>query len=491
VRASSRREATIWWRNRSEPPRARPHDIEEIAMPESFDAIVIGTGQSGPSLAVRFANAGQRVLLIERKQFGGTCVNNGCIPTKTLVASARVAHVVRTAARYGVDLGGAALRMDMKAVKARKDEVVAASVDGLTQWFAGTKNLRTLHGHARFSGPRQVEVDGAAYEAEKIFINVGGRASVPPWPGLADIPYLNNSSMMGVDFLPDHLVIIGGSYIGLEFAQMYRRFGSQVTVIEASPRLIAREDPDTSAALQALLESEGIEVQTGAAQLAPTRDGSGVRVAFERAGVPHAVHGSHLLLAVGRLPNTGDLGLEKAGIAHDARGYITVDDELRTNVEGVWALGDVNGRGAFTHTSYNDYEIVAANLLDGGTRRLSDRIMTYALYTDPPLGRAGMNDAEARASGKRVLVGTLPMARVGRAHERGETTGFMRALVDAESGHILGATLFGIEADEVVQSLLLVMQAKLPYTLIQRTMLIHPTVSELLPTLFADLKPLT
>ncbi|MBS0445566.1 MAG: FAD-containing oxidoreductase [Proteobacteria bacterium] len=460
-------------------------------MPERYDAIVIGTGQSGPSLAVRLANAGQRVLLVERAHVGGTCVNDGCIPTKTLVASARAAHVARTASRYGIDLGGGAVRVDMRAVKARKDDVVGQSVAGLTSWFAGTANLTFVEGHARFTAPKRVRVGDREHEAERIFIDVGGRATVPDWPGLKDIPYLTNTSMMDVDFLPEHLVVVGGSYIGLEFAQMYRRFGSAVTVLEASPRLIAREDPEVSAAIRAMLEAEGIAVHVGAARLDPARDGDGVIVRFDVEGAARSVRGSHLLLAVGRVPNTEDLGLDAAGVQRDARGYIEVDDELRTNVDGIWALGDVNGRGAFTHTSYNDYEIVAANLLDGDQRRVSDRIPAYALYTDPPLGRIGMSEAEVRKSGRSALVATFPMARVGRARERGETTGFMKVLVDAQTERILGAALFGIEADEVVQALLLVMAADRPYTLITRTMLIHPTVSELLPSLFGALKPLT
>ncbi|CAM5796462.1 FAD-containing oxidoreductase [Rhizobacter fulvus] len=458
-------------------------------MNQEFDAIVIGAGQAGPSLAARFAQRGQRVALIEREHLGGTCVNDGCIPTKTLVASARAAHVARTAARYGVSIGGE-VAVDMRAVKARKDAVVAESINGLTTWLGGLPTLQLIRGEARFTGPNTVRVGADDLSAPKIFVNTGGRPSVPDWPGLRDVPYLTNTSMMAVDFLPDHLVIVGGSYIGLEFAQMYRRFGSRVTVIEAGPRLIGREDAEVSAAVRALLEGEGIDVQVGAANLSMARQGSGVRVAFDAAGSTQAIDGSHLLLAVGRVPNTADLGLAAAGIATDARGFITVDDELRTSAPGVWALGDVNGRGAFTHTSYNDHEIVAANLLDGGTRRVSDRISAYALYTDPPLGRIGMSEAEVRQSGRAARVATFPMARVGRARERGETTGFMKVLVDAQTERILGAALFGIEADEVVQLLLLAMAADLPYTRITQTMFIHPTVSELLPSLFAALEPL-
>jgi pyruvate/2-oxoglutarate dehydrogenase complex dihydrolipoamide dehydrogenase (E3) component len=459
-------------------------------MPNHFDAIVIGAGQSGPFLAARFAQAGMTVALIEREHLGGTCVNDGCIPTKTLVASARAAHVARNAGRFGVDIGGGEVRVDMRAVKARKDAVVNQSVAGLTSWLGGLTGLTLIRGQARFVGANRVRVGNDEIEAPKIFINVGGRSTVPDWPGIHDVPYLTNTSMMEVDFLPEHLVVIGGSYIGLEFAQMYRRFGSRVTVIEAAPRLIAREDAEVSAEVRAILEREGVAIHVGVKNIALAREGQGVRLVFDGEGGSQAVAGSHLLLAVGRRPNTDDLGLEAAGIAADARGFITVDDTLRTNVPGVWALGDVNGKGAFTHTSYNDFEIVAANLLDGGQRRVSDRIATYGLFIDPPLGRIGMSEAEVRASGRAALVATLPMARVGRARERGETDGFMKVLVDASSQRILGAALLGIEADEVVQLLLLAMAADLPYTRIQQTMWIHPTVSELLPSLFAALKPL-
>jgi pyruvate/2-oxoglutarate dehydrogenase complex dihydrolipoamide dehydrogenase (E3) component len=368
---------------------------------------------------------------------------------------------------------------------------VNESITSLTSWLGGLANLTLIRGAARFVGPRRVAVGDDELEAAQVFINVGGRASVPGWPGVHDVPYLTNTSMMDVDFLPAHLAVIGGSYIGLEFAQMYRRFGSEVTVIEAAPRLIAREDAEVSAEVQAMLEREGVAVHVGVTNLGVARDGAGVRVGFTAAGGAQMVGASHVLVAVGRQPNTDGLDLDAAGIAVDKRGFIVVDDELRTSADGVWALGDVNGRGAFTHTSYNDFEIVAANLLDGGTRRVSDRITAYGLFTDPPLGRVGMSEAEVRASGRAALVATLPMTRIGRARERGETDGFIKVLVDAQTKVILGAALLGIEADEVVQLLLLAMAANLPYTRIQQTMWIHPTVTELLPTLFDGLKPLS
>ena len=458
-------------------------------MTERYDAIVIGTGQSGPSLAVRLANAGRKTAIIERKLFGGTCVNVGCIPTKTLIASARAAHVARNGADYGVAIEGR-ITVDMMRVKARKDAVVRQSNEGVTQWLRNTPNLTVLEGHARLEGPRTIRVNGRLLEAAQIFLNVGGRASVPDMPGIAEVGYLTNSSVMDVDFIPEHLVVIGGSYIGLEFAQMYRRFGSRVTVVEMGPRLIAREDEEISAAVRRILEGEGIEIRLGAKCITLAKHGNGVAAGLSCEGGPPEVTGSHLLLAVGRVPNTDDLGLEKAGVKTDPRGYIVVDDELRTSVPGIWALGDANGRGAFTHTSYNDYEIVAANLLDGGHRRVTDRIPAYALYIDPPLGRAGMTEREARASGRKVLAATMMMSRVGRARERGETQGFMKVWVDAQTRLILGAALLGIEADEAIHSILDVMYAGAPYTVIQNAVHIHPTVTELIPTLLADLKPL-
>jgi pyruvate/2-oxoglutarate dehydrogenase complex dihydrolipoamide dehydrogenase (E3) component len=456
---------------------------------ERFDAIVIGTGQAGPSLAVRLATAGRKTAIIERKLIGGTCVNNGCIPTKTLIASARAAHVARRGGDFGVTID-APIRVDMAQVKQRKDSVVRHSTDGLARWLGGTSGLTMIQGHARFEGPKTIHVGDRLLEAKQIFINVGGRALVPDMPGLAEVPYYTNSTIMHVDFVPEHLVIVGGSYVGLEFAQMYRRFGSRVTVIEMGPRLIGREDEDVSAAVQAILEGEGIAFRLNAKCLALARHGDGAVVNVACEEEPREIEGSHVLLAVGRVPNTGDLGLDQAGIATDARGYITVDDQLRTNVPGIWALGDVNGRGAFTHTSYNDYEIVAANLFDGDSRRVTDRIGTYALFIDPPLGRAGMTEKEVRASARKALVATMPMTRVGRAYERGETLGFMRVIVDAETRRILGASILGIDGDEVIHSLLDVMYAATPYTVIQRAMHIHPTVTELIPTLLGKLEPL-
>ncbi len=458
-------------------------------MATAYDAIIIGTGQAGPSLAARLAGAGMRVAVVERKLFGGTCVNTGCIPTKTMVASAYAAHLARRAADYGVQVDGS-ITVDMKQVKARKDAISGKSRTGVESGLKGLKNCTVYEGHARFESAREISVGEARLTAERIFINVGGRALVPPMPGVEQVPFLTNSSMMEVDFLPQHLVVIGGSYIGLEFGQMFRRFGSEVTIVEMSSRLVQHEDEDVSAAIREILEREGISLRLNAKCISLAREGDGISVGVDCEDGRPAVMGSHVLLAVGRRPNTDDLGLDRAGIATDERGYIMVDDFLRTNVPGIWALGDCNGRGGFTHTSYNDYEIVAANLLDNDPRRVSDRIRAYALYVDPPLGRAGMSDAEVLKSGKRALVGKRPMTRVGRAVEKGETQGFMKITVDAETKQILGAAILGVGGDEAIHCILDVMYAKAPYTVLQRAMHIHPTVAELVPTILGELQPL-
>ena len=454
-----------------------------------YDTVIIGAGQAGPALAVRLAGTGKKVAIIERKQFGGTCVNTGCIPTKTLIASAPVAHMARRAMEYGVRVGNS-ITVDMKRVKERKDGVVRNSNEGLEKWLRGTENLTVYKGHARFEGARQLRIADQLIEAEQIFINAGARANVAQLRGIDQVHYLTNSSMMDVDYLPEHLIIVGGSYVGLEFAQMFRRFGSEVTIVEMGPRLIHREDEDVSEAITEILQNESIHIRLNAECIALEKQGDKVAVDLDCSTGDKKVIGSHLLLAVGRVPNTDDLGLEKAGVVLDQRGYVQVDDQLRTNIPGIYALGECNGRGAFTHTSYNDYEIVAANLLDGDRRRVTDRIDAYALYTDPPLGRAGMTEAQVRKSGRKALLATRPMTRVGRAVEKGETQGFMKILVDADTKEILGASLLGIECDEVIHSILDVMYARAPYTVIQRAVHIHPTITELIPTMLGDLKPL-
>jgi pyruvate/2-oxoglutarate dehydrogenase complex dihydrolipoamide dehydrogenase (E3) component len=455
----------------------------------NHDAIVIGTGQSGPALARRLVATGQDVAIIERKLFGGTCVNTGCTPTKTLVASAYAAFLARRASDYGVTIGGP-VGVDMKAVKARKDAIVEASRGGVERSLKTLKGCTVYEGHARFIAEKKVAVNGSELAADRIFINVGARATIPPIPGLEHVPYLTNSSMMDIDFLPAHLIILGGSYVGLEFAQVYRRFGSEVTVIELAPRLIAREDADVSQAVADFLKEEGIDVRVGSKVIGVAKEGNAIAVKVESAGAVSQVAGTHVLVAIGRRPNTDDLGLERAGIATDARGYIQVDDQLRTSAAGIWAMGDCNGRGAFTHTSWNDFEIVAANLLDNDQRRVSDRITAYALYTDPPLGRAGMTEAEVRKAGKPALISTMAMEDVSRAYEKGETKGFMKILVDRDSKQILGASLLGLAGDEVIHCILDLMYARAPYTVMQRAMHIHPTVSEFIPTMLGQLRPL-
>jgi pyruvate/2-oxoglutarate dehydrogenase complex dihydrolipoamide dehydrogenase (E3) component len=457
-------------------------------MPTRFDAIVIGTGQAGPSMAARLSKEGRKTAVLERLRFGGTCVNNGCIPTKTLVASARAMHMARRGAEFGFSAGE--IRADMKRIKARKDDIVRQSSEGIENWMDGDAGITVYRDHGRFEGPHTVRVNDEVLEAEQIFINVGARAFVPDMPGAKDVPYMTNSNVMELDTVPEHLVVIGGSYIGLEFAQIYRRFGSRVTVVEKGNRLIGREDEDVSETLKSVLEGEGIEFRLNASCISLNRTGSGVAVGVDCTNGEPRVEGSHVLLAVGRRPNTDDLGVERAGIATDARGFITVDDQCRTNVPGVWAIGECNGRGAFTHTSYNDFEIVAANLFDRDPRRITDRIDCYALYTDPPVGRAGMTMAQARASGRKVLVAHRPMVKVSRAREMSETHGFMRALIDAETKTFLGAVVFGYGGDEIVHSLLDAMYAKTPYTTISRAVHIHPTITELIPTMLQDLKPL-
>lgn len=453
-----------------------------------FDAIVIGAGQAGPPLAGRLTAAGMTVAIVERKLFGGTCVNTGCMPTKTLVASAYAAHLAHRAGDYGVVLD-APPRIDMARVKARADRVAANARSGVETWLRGMQGCTVLQGHARFEAPDTIRVGDEMLSAPRVFINVGGRAVVPDLPGIDRVSYLTNTSILMLDQVPRHLVIIGGSYIGLEFAQMYRRFGAAVTVVEQASRLIGREDEDISHAIAEILEGEGIALRTGAQciRVAPHAEGVAVGVACA-SGVPEIV-GSHLLLAVGRRPNTDDLGLDKAGVVTDPRGYIRVDDGLGTTAAGIWALGECNGRGAFTHTAYNDFEIVAANLLDGGQRRVSARVPAYVLYIDPPLGRVGMTETEARAAGRKLLVGVRPMSRVGRAIEKDETKGFMKAVVDAESERILGAAILGTGGDEAIHGILDIMNAGLPYTALRRAMPIHPTVSELIPTLLGELQP--
>jgi len=455
---------------------------------KQFDAIIIGAGQAGPSLAGRLTAAGMTVAFVERKLFGGTCVNTGCMPTKTLVASAYATHLARRAADFGVVFQGE-VSVDMRKIKSRADKVVTDSRTGVEKYLREMSGCTVFEGHARFEGTDRVSVGEEQLSASRIFINVGGRAVVPNMPGIGEVPYLNNTSILGMDTLPEHLVVVGGSYIGLEFAQIYRRFGAEVTVIEKAPRLIAKEDEDISEAIREIFLAEGIKVRTSAECITLARHDRGVAVGVDcKQGEPQSI-GTHVLLAVGRRPNTDDLNLDKAGVETDSRGYIKVNEGLATNVAGIWALGDCNGRGAFTHTAYNDYEIIAANLLDGENRRVSDRVPAYALYVDPPLGRVGMTETEARASGRPLLKAVRPMTRVGRAVEKDETKGLMKAIVDQETRKILGVAILGTGGDEAIHGVIDIMNAGVTYDVLQRAMPIHPTVSELIPTLLGDLKP--
>jgi pyruvate/2-oxoglutarate dehydrogenase complex dihydrolipoamide dehydrogenase (E3) component len=410
------------------------------------------------------------------------------MPTKTLIASAYAAHLAFRAVEYGIVVDGS-IRVDMARVKARADAVVENARRGVEKRLRSMAGCTVVEGHARFEGPDTLRAGEELLSAPRIFINVGGRAAVPDMPGVGTVPYLTNSSILALDRVPEHLVIIGGSYVGLEFAQMQRRFGASVTVVEKEPRLIPREDEDISAAIGEILVREGITVRVNAKCISLAAHERGVAVGVDCAeGEPTAV-GSHVLLAVGRRPNTDDLGLDRAGVVTDARGYITVDDHLATSVPGIWALGDCNGRGQFTHTAYNDFEIVAANLLDGKPRGLSDRIPAYALYTDPPLGRVGITERQARAGGRPLLIGMRPMSRVGRAIEKGETQGFMKVVVDAETRKILGAAILGTGGDEAIHGVLDIMNAGAPYDVLEHAVPIHPTVSELIPTMLSEMRP--
>jgi pyruvate/2-oxoglutarate dehydrogenase complex dihydrolipoamide dehydrogenase (E3) component len=451
-----------------------------------YDAIIVGAGQAGPPLAGRLNDAGMRVALIERKLIGGTCVNTGCMPTKTLVASAYAAYLAR---RHDLGVVASDVRIDMAAIAARAHQVTVNARTNDENWLAGMEHVTLLRGHARLTGPATAVVDGVEIGAPRIFLNVGGRATVPDMPGVSDVPYLDNTDIVALDRLPNHLVVVGGSYIGLEFAQMYARFGATVTVVERADRLVPREDSEISATIRTILEDEGIAIRTGADCIGFRADPQGVAVSVNCADGEPEVVGSHVLLAVGRRPNTDDLGLDAAGVAIDARGYITVDDRLQTNMPGIWALGDCNGRGAFTHTAYNDFEIVAANLLDGGDRKLSQRVPGYALFIDPPLGRAGMTETEARAKGHDVLVSTRPMTRVGRAVEKGETKGMMKVVADRATRRILGAAILGTGGDEAIHGILDAMSADEPFDTLRWAVPVHPTVSELIPTLLLGLEP--
>jgi pyruvate/2-oxoglutarate dehydrogenase complex dihydrolipoamide dehydrogenase (E3) component len=456
---------------------------------EACDVIVIGAGQAGPSIASRFAKAGRKVVLIERSLVGGTCVNTGCMPTKTLAASARAAHMARRGGDFGIRLKGG-IEIDMRRVSERAHTVTINARSGLERWIGSAENIELVRGHAKFIRPHEVAVGDRIFGAPRIFINVGGRARYPNMPGLSEIECLTNTSILTLKKVPRHLIVVGGSYIGLEFAQMYRRFGSDVTIVEQGPALISREDEDVSLAIKDMVEGEGIACRLNARCISFAPHSDGIQVNLDCGEGSPGVVGSDVLLAVGRVPNTDDLGLESAGVLTDGRGFVLVDDKLETNVDGVWAVGDCNGKGAFTHTAYNDFEIVTANILEGEQRKVSDRIPGYALYIDPPLGRAGMTEKEARKTGWPLLISKRPMTKVGRAVERDETLGFMKVIADAETKQILGAAILGVGGDEAIHGILDMMSAHIPFPVLEWAVPIHPTVSELIPTLIRNLKPM-
>jgi pyruvate/2-oxoglutarate dehydrogenase complex dihydrolipoamide dehydrogenase (E3) component len=451
-----------------------------------YDAIVIGSGQAGNPLCQQLADRGWTVALIEKEHLGGTCINTGCTPTKTMVASAQVAHYARHAGRWGVRAGE--VRVDLAAVVARKDQVVAQWRAGLERKVRERPSLRLYRGQARFLDPHHVRVGEEVLESERIFINTGTRVDVPRLEGLDQINYLTNASIMQLTELPEHLLVVGGGYIGLEFGQMFRRFGSRVTVVHRNDHLLPREDADVTEELQKALESEGIRFVLNARTTRVDKQDGQVALSWEAGGRSETAHGSHLLVATGRRPNTEDLGLEQAGVQTDRQGFIRVNNRLETTVPGIWALGDVKGGPAFTHISYNDYQIVFANLVEGKSLTTDGRLVPYSVFTDPQLGRVGMTEKEARAAGRRLKIGKMPMAWVARAIERDETAGLMKLVVDADTDRILGAAILATEGGELVQILEFVMLAGAPYTLLKGAIYIHPTLAEGFWTLMEQVK---
>jgi pyruvate/2-oxoglutarate dehydrogenase complex dihydrolipoamide dehydrogenase (E3) component len=457
-------------------------------MPEmKYDAIVIGSGQAGNPLADDLVDHGWTVALIEKGHLGGTCINTGCTPTKTMIACAQVAHYARNAARWGVRTGE--VGVDLRRIVERKDEIVQRFRDGKQSAVDSRERLRLYRGPARFLEPHRVAVAEQELEAPRIFVNTGTRPGIPSIQGLESVAYLTNESLMELTDVPDHLVVIGGGYIGLEFGQMFRRFGSRVTIVHRGDALLAREDADVVEELQKALEAEGLQFHLKARPTRATARAGKIEVTVESGGGVQQVTGSHLLLATGRRPNTDDLGLENAGVKVDARGFIQVNDKLETNVPGIWALGDVKGGPAFTHISYNDYQIVFGNLMEGKDLSIRDRIVPYSVFTDPQLGRVGMTEREARETGRRLKIGKIPMAWVARAIERDETAGLMKLVVEAESDRILGAAILGTEGGELVQILGALMLARAPYTLLKGAIYIHPTLAEGFYALMDDVKP--
>jgi pyruvate/2-oxoglutarate dehydrogenase complex dihydrolipoamide dehydrogenase (E3) component len=452
-----------------------------------YDAIIIGSGQAGNPLAYRLADLGWSVALIEKKHLGGTCINTGCTPTKTMVHRAQVAHYARNAARWGVNASN--VSVDLPKIVAQKDEVVLSFRSGRQKQVDKRANLRLHRGHARFVGSHQLQVGDELLESEKIFIDTGCRPAAPAIPGLDTGSYLTNESAMQLTALPEHLLILGGGYIGLEFGQMFRRYGSRVTVLHTGKQIISREDPETAAELQRALEAEGIQFLLNTRTVRAESKDSTVTLSFESPAGSSTVTGSHLLVATGRLPNTDDLGLDKAGVETDKSGYIKVNGRLETNVPGVWALGDCKGGPAFTHISYNDFQVVYGNLVEGKNLSVENRLVPSCVFTDPQLGGVGMTEKEARAKGFKLKIGRCPMTYVARAIERGETAGLMKIVVDASNDRVLGASILASEGGELVQILSTLMLANQPYTLLKGAIYIHPTLAEGIFSLMEDVKP--
>jgi pyruvate/2-oxoglutarate dehydrogenase complex dihydrolipoamide dehydrogenase (E3) component len=451
------------------------------------DAAIVGSGQAAPALAVALAKRGERVALIEGAQLGGCCVNVGCTPTKTLRKSARVAHLARRAAEFGVQVG--TVEVDFAAAMNRMQQRVDAARSALESWLAGQPNITLLRAWGSFAGRSadgfDLLADGHTVHAKRVYLNTGTRAAIPPIPGLEGVPYLDNVSLLALRSRPEHLIVIGGSYIGLEMGQIFRRLDSEVTMIEPGPRIVSREDAEISARIASFLGEEGVAILTGEPVSRVERSARGVAVQLGN----RRVEGSHLLMATGRLPNTERLNLSAVGVETDERGFVPTNGRLETNVPGIWALGDINKRGAFTHTSYHDHEIVLANH-DGGARSANDRIMAYAIYTDPPLGRVGLSETAARATGKRILMASFEMKDVSRAKEESETHGLIKLLVDADTERFVGAGILGINGDEIIQVISNFMATGASWRVMKDALPIHPTVAEFFPTILGKLKPL-
>jgi pyruvate/2-oxoglutarate dehydrogenase complex dihydrolipoamide dehydrogenase (E3) component len=459
-----------------------------------YDAIIIGAGQAGPPLAKAFAKQGQRVAVIEGDRLGGTCLNYGCLPTKALRASATTAHTVRRAKEFGIETGE--VSVDFQAAMNRMRQIIGKMQDNFSESLRNTDELDVIDGYARLVGTKddlhQVEVNGETHESERIYLNTGARATIPPIDGIDQITPLTNVEILALNELPEHLIIIGGGYVGLEFGQMFLRFGSQVTIIESEKRILANEDEDMAEAISQMLSEEGMRIITErrATKVSKTDDGRIQVVIQAKDDSTETLTGTHLLIATGRKPNTEKLNLDAVGVKIDDKGYIPVNGKLETNVKGIWAMGDINRRGAFTHTSYQDHEIVLANHEGEEERSVDGRIMAYNIYIDPPLGKVGMSEAEARKSGKKVLIAKQPLQDISRAILESRTTGLLKMLVDAETEQFLGAEIFGMEADEVIQVVSYFMHTGASYKLMKNALPIHPTIAETFPTVLGMLKPI-